>query len=483
MEGCDVKKQLICLLTSAFLLTSVALAAGIGAFDSAGCNVYTGSSYYAEFDSNYDIDAYGSDPPLFCDGLAPVCLNGLWGYVDRNGFVAIDLTYSSAGSFSEGRAFVGTPDGISCIDTEGNLLFTLPCQQVFPYSNGLAKFRQDDLYGFVDLSGNIVVEPVWLDAGYAAEGFISVADENGYGYIDYSGSVFITPQYEVAAEFSGGAAYVQNGQTGMLINMEGDVIYENVYSGLIDGLAVTQAETGWGFVDALGKIAVDCVWEDVDLPSEGLIGVRSGGKWGFINLDGETVIDFVWDFVWPFSDGMAMVAVSSDGYAVDQYGFINSVGEQVVACEYDSAKSFSGGRAAVCRDGLWGYIDALGSEIVPCAYEFASDFHDNHAVTGSNGVFTVIDAQGNPITFYREEEAPLPPPPEEEPQPEEEEPLILPEKETPSGQKTSVGTIIAIVLAGLFLLFLATAILLREVNIRRRRRRRLISRGRGKHGK
>ena len=39
------------------LLAPNAAAVGISAFDSAGCNVYTGTSYYAEYDSNYDIDA------------------------------------------------------------------------------------------------------------------------------------------------------------------------------------------------------------------------------------------------------------------------------------------------------------------------------------------------------------------------------------------------------------------------------------------
>ena len=86
------------------LLAPNAAAVGISAFDSAGCNVYTGTSYYAEYDSNYDIDAYGSDPSLFSDGLAPVSLNGLWGYVDTSGRVAIDVLYTSAGTFSFSRA-------------------------------------------------------------------------------------------------------------------------------------------------------------------------------------------------------------------------------------------------------------------------------------------------------------------------------------------------------------------------------------------
>ena len=266
--------------------------------------------------------------------------------------------------------------------------------------------------------------------------------------------------------------------------MEGNVICENVYSGLIDGFAIIQGENGWGFVDALGNIVIDCEWEDVDLPSEGLIGVRKEGKWGFINYEGELAIELTWDYVWPFSDGNAMVATSSDGYAIDQYGFINSVGEQVVSCEYEKAKSFSGGRAAVCREGLWGYIDVLGTEVIPCAYAYAADFHDNFTAVGNNGVFIILDTEGSSITFYREDEVPEPLPPtedgsilEEDSEPE------LPLREEPADPPASIGTILAVVVAGIFLLFLGAAIVMREINIRRRRRRRLISRGRGKHAK
>ncbi|MBE6936669.1 MAG: hypothetical protein E7458_09315 [Ruminococcaceae bacterium] len=481
-----MRKRALCFLIIALLLMQTAFASGIGAFDRVGSYETADGLYYAAYDRTYNIDAHGSEPPLFTEELAPVSLSGLWGYVNTSGVVVIDLVYTSATQFSEGRAFVGTAAGIVCIDPENQTLFALDCTRAFPYVNGLAKFEKDGKYGFVDLDGTVVVPAMWDDAGYAAEGYIVVRKDGRYGYVDYSGNIFITPQYDSAAAFSGGAAYVQADGIGMLLNPEGDVICENVYSGIIEGLALTEGEDGWGFVDASGAVVIDCVWEDADLPSEGCIAVRKDGKWGYINLEGDTVIDFLWDYAWPYSDGIAMVALSQNGYDIDGFGYINSLGEEIVPCSYEDAKSFSDGRAAVCQDGKWGYIDVLGTQVVPCEYEYAADFHENFAVVGQNGVFSVIGSLGNAFTFYRQEEIPAEPVPEETPEdePAESLPEILPgpEPQEPEKPKTSPGSIIAIIIAVLGISALAAVVLIREINIRRRRRRHLATRG-GKRAK
>ena len=46
------------------------------------------------------------DAKDFSDGLAPVKMNGKWGYIDETGKTVIDFKYDYAGSFSEGVALV-----------------------------------------------------------------------------------------------------------------------------------------------------------------------------------------------------------------------------------------------------------------------------------------------------------------------------------------------------------------------------------------
>ena len=75
------------------------------------------------------------------------------------------------------------------------------------------------------------------------------------------------------------------------------------------------------------------------------------------------------------------------------------------------------------------------------------------------------------------------PPAGEETQVPEDAAEDIQNEESSTGPQTSIGTMVAIAAAGIFLLFLASAIIMREVNIRRRRRRRFVSHGRGKHAK
>lgn len=47
----------------------------------------------------------------FSEGLAPVKLNGKYGYINRKGSVVIDFKYNSADSFKNGLAKVKTQNG------------------------------------------------------------------------------------------------------------------------------------------------------------------------------------------------------------------------------------------------------------------------------------------------------------------------------------------------------------------------------------
>lgn len=61
----------------------------------------------------------------FSEGLAAVNIDGLYGYVDRTGAVAIEPQFTAAGQFSAGLAAVETGDTRGVIDPEGNWLLRL----------------------------------------------------------------------------------------------------------------------------------------------------------------------------------------------------------------------------------------------------------------------------------------------------------------------------------------------------------------------
>jgi hypothetical protein len=90
---------------------------------------------------------------------------------------------------------------------------------------------------------------------------------------------------------------------------------------------------------------------------------------GFINLAGEWVIEPRFSQAFPFSEGLARVAVASAEPARGArgihrtYGFIDRCGELVVEPKYTHAADFSSGFSVVQLQGKYSVIDSRGKEI------------------------------------------------------------------------------------------------------------------------
>ena len=95
----------------------------------------------------------------FSCGRAPALMNGRWGYLDATGAVAIPAAYDWAGAFSEGLAPVVADSAYGYIDTTGAFAGPLRFSDARPYSGGYAAVRFGDAengaWGFVDRQGGL----------------------------------------------------------------------------------------------------------------------------------------------------------------------------------------------------------------------------------------------------------------------------------------------------------------------------------------
>lgn len=94
----------------------------------------------------------------FSNGLALFRTNGHYGYLKRNGQVAIKPSFDIAFSFENGYACVGEKINgevkFGCINTDGILVIPYIYDSYFFFENGIALVSKDEKIGLIDVYGN-----------------------------------------------------------------------------------------------------------------------------------------------------------------------------------------------------------------------------------------------------------------------------------------------------------------------------------------
>lgn len=190
--------------------------------------------------------------------------NGKWGWLDKQGRVAVSPQHLEVGVWSEkywwsrnengytlhdydckvlhqgwlkilepanDMAAVKTPDGWKYIDENFNTLLQLPplYEWVGYFHEGLAAVKQGDAWGFIDASGREVIRPAYQKATDFREGLAAVELNELWGFIDVNGSMVIPPQYRSAASFHNGQAWVRDAWCEWRIDKQGNDVTERKY--------------------------------------------------------------------------------------------------------------------------------------------------------------------------------------------------------------------------------------------------------------
>ena len=296
----------------------------------------------------FAIQPQFDDVFVFADGLAPVEINGHWGYVNREGNFVIPPQFDEAYRFSEGLAPVKQGKYYGYINKSGEFLippqfndaywftdsmarvqknkkwgyinpegeFAIPLEfnDAYWFNSGLAPVRKAKQYGFIDKTGKFVIPPRFDHPGWFYEGLLSVQEkqffEKKWGYIDQTGEFVIAPQFHEAYRFSEGLAPVKVDNLYGYINKMGDMViaprFNDAYW-FYDGIARAQQGNRWGYIDKNGHFIIPPKFNQAYWFTEGLARVRQGDKWGYVNPEGDWVVEPQFDGTAPFFEGMAAV--------------------------------------------------------------------------------------------------------------------------------------------------------------------------------
>lgn len=237
-----------------------------------------------------DCEAYGTFGP---NGLAPVKMNGKWGYMDFNGDLKISCQYDKTAHF-------------------GN--------------NGVGVVEKGEYKGLINESGNIILDPIY-DSIYNLDSSVSLSAREGtyqevvkndrHGVVKTDGTWILDPEYDYIEPIFQSAGREEdreilaiefgvNGQHGV-VDLNGNIMIPQEYSeisGLYDidsqlcGFAVKQNER-YGVLDMEGEVQIPIQYATFDLGQQEIdegyqysnkekyLLAAQDNNYGFIDQEGE----------------------------------------------------------------------------------------------------------------------------------------------------------------------------------------------------
>ncbi|MCL2810593.1 MAG: WG repeat-containing protein [Clostridia bacterium] len=127
----------------------------------------------------------------FSGGLAGVLpeINGDWVFIDQSGEVHLRGNWDSVGYFGDnGLAPVSIDQMWGYINQKGTLVIEPQWEKAWPFSDGLASASVDGYTGFINAQGDYELPPQWISASPFANGYAHVWD-GWSGYINTSGEI------------------------------------------------------------------------------------------------------------------------------------------------------------------------------------------------------------------------------------------------------------------------------------------------------
>jgi hypothetical protein len=250
------------------------------------------------------IDGFGFDLEGFTNGLAPVKVGELWGYLNSHGKLAIPTKYDDATEFNGGFAVAKAGDKYFALNTKGeeSPVEVAGVVEVKHFSEGLAPFRTaDKKFGFIGHDGKVVIQPQFQSVGYFSNGLAWAKAPGGIlGFINTKGEWAIKPQFDAGKDFDkeSGMARVKLDDKWAYVSKQGEMMYvedTDLWGDFSNGLASGRKNSLVGFFDRKGEWVIKPQFEAVRDFKNGYAAAKKGDKWGVIDKTGNWVMEAMYD--------------------------------------------------------------------------------------------------------------------------------------------------------------------------------------------
>lgn len=363
----------------------------------------------------------------FHEGLARVCKDKKYGFIDKLGNEIIPCKYDDAKDYDKGISVVTLGDKQGAINRQGDMV--IPCK----YDNinlceddSLAAASINETSGFIDLEGNIVVPFDYEYCGTFSEGLADVRKNGLIGFVNKNGKLVIPCKYTNSLDFSEGLAGVSidGGDDGavddkwgyidktgkIVIPFQGGLTGSPFSSGLSmryrGGLTTSYDKNGFpvmhetafegAFIYKNGKQASDFFeTQNIQGFRNGYCVIKDKNGWeGLVNTQGKFTIPCKYSFIANgFDDKYVLIQINN------KMGFANkATGQIAIPPIYEigySGWSFKEGLIPVKKDGKYGYINEHNQIVIPFNYDYALAFSEGFAVVKRYGKYGYVDRFGH----------------------------------------------------------------------------------------
>ena len=272
--------------------------------------------------------------------------------------VAAAFLYNTTKDGNSGlAALLGVDEAAEVVITPEFVEAVRQYDQLEPFSDGMAAVGKNGKWGYINHKGEEVI-PCQFDSEHE---------------IMYAG-IESEETYCVSHDFCDGVAVVRlNGKWGV-IDKNGNGLIEDCHDGIIICVSDIMENAKCHFLNKKGEEIFTKAYSDMTTLkySEGMIPVCNNGKYGYIDTKGNVVIPCQYSSASNFSEGIAVVNSSEDGFTcIDRQGneLFHKAGLTTYAKFHDGMLAVSeSGNDEYGENTRYGFVNAKGELVIPCKY-------------------------------------------------------------------------------------------------------------------
>ncbi len=157
------------------------------------------------------------------------------------------------------------------------------------FSEGIAVFKKDGKYGYLGKDRNELIEPKFENITIFKNGVGFVKTDGLWGVVDKNMDYKVVPTYDTLKQSSYGSFIVSKNKDKGVLSRVGKLVINCHYEDILYGgeLMYGASYKGvWGYLDVYGNVAIPFKYEQVCAFSHGVATVKLDGKWGLIDSEG-----------------------------------------------------------------------------------------------------------------------------------------------------------------------------------------------------